>query len=63
MHKKNLFLEYISKTLNIVGKLFSYRIRNDLTYSKKTKTITLDKSILIRIEIGRHVKEKNVYEI
>ncbi len=61
LHKVFLFLGYIPKTLNIdettlQGKLFTYRIKNNLTYSELGKQINLDKSTLSNFEKGFKVK-------
>lgn len=55
LHKTYLFLGYIPKSLKIntttlQGKLFIYRIKNNLTYSKLAKEIKLDKNTLDNFE-------------
>jgi len=68
LHKVYLFLKYIPKTLSVdertlQGKLFAYRIKNELTYSKLSKEIGLDKSTLIRFEKDKTIKNQSAKKI
>lgn len=65
LHKVYLFLAYIPKNLKInkttlQGKLYCYRIKNNLTYSNLAKQIKLDKSTLSNFEKGKICKTETL---
>ena len=67
LHKAYLFLGYIPKILKIdenilQGKLFIYRIKKSLTYTKLSIQIDLDKSTLSNFEKGLRVKTEQSIE-
>jgi len=68
LHKAYIFLGYIPKTLKIdenilQGKLFTFRIQKNLTYSKLAVIVGLDKSTLSNFEKGLKVKTKTIKKI
>tara|TARA_R110002033_G_scaffold5978_9_gene24435 strand:+ start:3076 stop:3540 length:465 start_codon:yes stop_codon:yes gene_type:complete len=65
LYKTYLFLGYIPKVLEIdettlQGKLFIYRIKNNLTYSKLGELIKLDKSTLSNFEKRKNCKTETL---
>ena len=68
LHKAYIFLGYIPKTLKIdentlQGKLFIYRIKKNLTYSKLGELIKLDKSTLSNFVKGKNCNNDTYIKI